>query len=176
MIYLNGQNIKFRGVNRHDSDPETGYVIGLEQMERDLILMKQHNVNAIRTSHYPNAPMFYQLCDGYGFMVIDEADIEAHGPFLLYRKVDNEFQRNGRWSEKIADDPMWEQAIADRVRLLVHRDVNRPCVVIWSMGNESAYGCNFEKALAWTKSFDDSRLTQYESARYRNYHENIRLF
>lgn len=171
VIYLNGQNIKFRGVNRHDSDPETGYVIGLEQMERDLILMKQHNVNAIRTSHYPNAPMFYQLCDEYGFMVIDEADIEAHGPFLLYRKVDNEFQRNGRWSEKIADDPMWEQAIADRVRLLVHRDVNRPCVVIWSMGNESAYGCNFEKALAWTKSFDDSRLTQYESARYRNYHK-----
>ena len=91
---------------------------------------------------------------------------------LLYRKVDNEFQRNGRWSEKIADDPMWEQAIADRVRLLVHRDVNRPCVVIWSMGNESAYGCNFEKALAWTKSFDDSRLTQYESARYRNYHKH----
>lgn len=86
VIYLNGQNIKFRGVNRHDSDPETGYVIGLEQMERDLILMKQHNVNAIRTSHYPNAPMFYQLCDEYGFMVIDEADIEAHGPFLLYRK------------------------------------------------------------------------------------------
>ena len=171
VIYLNGQNIKFRGVNRHDSDPETGYVIGLEQMERDLILMKQHNVNAIRTSHYPNAPMFYQLCDEYGFMVIDEADIEAHGPFLLYRKVDNEFQRNGRWSEKIADDPMWKQAIADRVRLLVHRDVNRPCVVIWSMGNESAYGCNFEKALAWTKSFDDSRLTQYESARYRNYHK-----
>lgn len=171
VIYLNGQNIKFRGVNRHDSDPETGYVIGLEQMERDLILMKQHNVNAIRTSHYPNAPVFYQLCDEYGFMVIDEADIEAHGPFLLYRKVDNEFQRNGRWSEKIADDPMWEQAIADRVRLLVHRDVNRPCVVIWSMGNESAYGCNFEKALAWTKSFDDSRLTQYESARYRNYHK-----
>lgn len=123
VIYLNGQNIKFRGVNRHDSDPETGYVIGLEQMEWDLILMKQHNVNAIRTSHYPNAPMFYQLCDEYGFMVIDEADIEAHGPFLLYRKVDNEFQRNGRWSEKIADDPMWEQAIADRVRLLVHRDV-----------------------------------------------------
>lgn len=101
VIYLNGQNIKFRGVNRHDSDPETGYVIGLEQMERDLILMKQHNVNAIRTSHYPNAPMFYQLCDEYGFMVIDEADIEAHGPFLLYRKVDNEFQRNGRWSEKL---------------------------------------------------------------------------
>ena len=85
VIYFNGQNIKFRGVNRHDSDPVTGFVTSMEQILTDLTMMKQHNFNSIRSSHYPNAPYFYQLCDKYGFMVIDEADIEAHGPFLLYR-------------------------------------------------------------------------------------------
>ena len=171
VIYLNGQKIKFRGVNRHDSDPITGFTISLEQLTTDLTLMKQHNFNAIRSSHYPNAPFFYEMCDKYGFMVIDEADIEAHGPFMIYRKEDTDYNRFKRWNEKIADDPVWEEAIVDRVKLMVERDKNRFCIVMWSMGNESAYGCNFEKALEWTKNFDPDRITQYESARYRNYDE-----
>ena len=171
VIYLNGQKIKFRGVNRHDSDPVTGFTISLEQLTTDLTLMKQHNFNAIRSSHYPNAPFFYEMCDKYGFMVIDEADIEAHGPFMIYRKEDTDYNRFKRWNEKIADDPVWEKAIVDRVKLMVERDKNRFCIVMWSMGNESAYGCNFEKALEWTKNFDPDRITQYESARYRNYDE-----
>ncbi len=171
VIYLNGQKIKFRGVNRHDSDPVTGFTINTEQITTDLTLMKQHNFNAIRSSHYPNAPFFYEMCDKYGFMVIDEADIEAHGPFMLYRKEDTDYNRFKRWNEKIADDPVWEEAIVDRVKLMVERDKNRFCIVMWSMGNESAYGCNFEKALEWTKNFDPDRITQYESARYRNYDE-----
>ena len=171
VIYLNGQKIKFRGVNRHDSDPVTGFTISLEQLTTDLTLMKQHNFNAIRSSHYPNAPFFYEMCDKYGFMVIDEADIEAHGPFMIYRKEDTDYNRFKRWNEMIADDPAWEEAIVDRVKLMVERDKNRFCIVIWSMGNESAYGCNFEKALEWTKNFDPERITQYESARYRNYDE-----
>ena len=169
VVYFNGEKIKFRGVNRHDSDPETGFVIDARQIKKDLMLMKQHNFNAIRSSHYPNAPYFYQMCDEYGFMVIDEADIEAHGPFMLYRKEDTDQNRFQHWNEKIADDPAWEKAIVDRVRLMVQRDKNRPSIIMWSMGNESAYGCNFEKALAWTKKYDPSRITQYESARYRNY-------
>ncbi|MCB6309327.1 DUF4981 domain-containing protein [Mediterraneibacter glycyrrhizinilyticus] len=171
VIYLNGQKIKFRGVNRHDSDPITGFTINPEQITTDLTLMKQHNFNAIRSSHYPNAPFFYEMCDKYGFMVIDEADIEAHGPFMIYRKEDTDYNRFKRWNEKIADDPVWEEAIVDRVKLMVERDKNRFCIVMWSMGNESAYGCNFEKALEWTKNFDPDRITQYESARYRNYDE-----
>ena len=171
VIYLNGQKIKFRGVNRHDSDPVTGFTINPEQITTDLTLMKQHNFNAIRSSHYPNAPFFYEMCDKYGFMVIDEADIEAHGPFMIYRKEDTDYNRFKRWNEKIADDPVWEEAIVDRVKLMVERDKNRFCIVMWSMGNESAYGCNFEKALEWTKNYDPDRITQYESARYRNYDE-----
>ena len=181
VVYFNGEKIKFRGVNRHDSDPETGFVIDAWQIKKDLMLMKQHNFNAIRSSHYPNAPYFYQMCDEYGFMVIDEADIEAHGPFMLYRKEDTDQNRFHRWNEKIADDPAWEKAIVDRVQLMVQRDKNRPSIVMWSMGNESAYGCNFEKALAWTKKFDPDRITQYESARYRNYditydYDNLDLY
>ena len=181
VVYFNGEKIKFRGVNRHDSDPETGFVIDVRQIKKDLMLMKQHNFNAIRSSHYPNAPYFYQMCDEYGFMVIDEADIEAHGPFMLYRKEDTDQNRFHHWNEKIADDPAWEKAIVDRVQLMVQRDKNRPSIVMWSMGNESAYGCNFEKALAWTKKFDPDRITQYESARYRNYditydYDNLDLY
>ena len=181
VVYFNGEKIKFRGVNRHDSDPETGFVINARQIKKDLTLMKQHNFNAIRSSHYPNAPYFYQMCDEYGFMVIDEADIEAHGPFMLYRKEDTDRNRFQHWNEKIADDPAWEKAIVDRVRLMVQRDKNRPSIIMWSMGNESASGCNFEKALAWTKKFDPDRITQYESARYRNYditydYENLDLY
>lgn len=181
VLYVNGQNIKFRGVNRHDSDPVTGFVIDKDQIKRDLTLMKQHNFNAIRSSHYPNVPYFYEMCERYGFMVIDEADIEAHGAADVYRKIDTEYNRNKLWNEKLADNPEWETSITDRVQRMVERDKNRFCILIWSMGNESAYGCNFEKALEWTKSFDPARITHYESARYRNYdkiyhYENLDLY
>ena len=169
VLYFNGQAIKLRGVNRHDSDPVTGFTVDVAKIKKDLTLMKEHNFNAIRSSHYPNAPYFYQMCDRYGFLVCDEADIEAHGPFMLYRKEDTDYNRFKKWNEKIADDPAWEPAILDRVKRMVARDKNRFCIIFWSMGNESAYGCNFEKALAWTKKYDPSRITQYESARYRNY-------
>ncbi|WP_394523177.1 glycoside hydrolase family 2 TIM barrel-domain containing protein [Lacrimispora sp. JR3] len=167
VIYFNGQKIKFHGVNRHDSDPVTGFSISLEQMKTDMKLMKEHNINAIRTSHYPNAPQFYQLCDEYGFYVIDEADNESHGTASVYMENRREEIRRDRWNRAIADNPEFTEATVDRARLLVERDKNRTCVVIWSMGNECAYGCTFEAALAWTKKFDPSRLTHYEGARFR---------
>lgn len=167
VVYINHNPVKFRGVNRHDSDPVTGFVISIEQMKKDLQMMKQHNFNAIRTSHYPNAPMFYQLCDMYGFFVVDEADNESHGTWMQSYAKDTHEERVGRWNELISDNPEFEQATLDRTRKLVERDKNRPCVVIWSMGNEGGYGCTFEKALAWTKQYDPSRLTHYESAYYK---------
>ncbi|MBR6526504.1 MAG: DUF4981 domain-containing protein [Lachnospiraceae bacterium] len=169
-VFVNGSPIKFRGVNRHDSDPVTGPVISVEQMKRDLQMIREYNFNAIRTSHYPNAPMFYQLCDQYGFMVIDEADHESHGASSLYCK-DNEIWENHveRWNEPFADNPDFLEATMDRTQRCVHRDKNRPSVICWSMGNESAYGCCFEAALAWTKDFDPARLTHYESAQYRSH-------
>ncbi len=166
VVYINGQNVKFRGVNRHDSDPVTGFAISVSQMEKDLRLMKQHNVNAIRTSHYPNAPVFYHLCDRYGFYLIDEADNESHGTESVYVKEETWEERSKRWNIAIADNPEFTDATVDRTQRCVHRDKNRPCVVIWSMGNECAYGCTFEEALKWTKEFDPGRLTHYESARY----------
>ena len=168
ILYLNGQSIKLHGVNRHDSDPVTGFSVTMEQLKKDLTMMKQHNFNAIRSSHYPNAPYFYQLCDRYGFMVMDEADIEAHGPYMIYYREDTDENRFQRWNERIADDPAWEESILDRVQRMIIRDKNRPSIIMWSMGNECAYGCNFEKALAWTKRYDPERITHYESARYRN--------
>ena len=168
-VLLNGTPIKFRGVNRHDSDPVTGYTISIAQARRDLELMKRHNFNAIRTSHYPNAPWFYQLCDQYGFYVIDEADHESHGASELYCSQNNVWEEHvERWNRPFADNPDFLEATLDRTERCVHRDKNRPCVVIWSMGNESAYGCCFEAALAWTKDFDPRRLTHYESAQYRS--------
>lgn len=172
VVYLNGVKIKFHGVNRHEFEPTTGFTVHLEQIKRDLMLMRQHNINAIRTSHYPNIPVFYQLCDKYGFMVIGEADIESHGPCEIFYKDNRDKNKFDHWNEPIADNPEWEEAILDRVQLCVQREKNRPCVVIWSMGNESAFGCNFEKALKWTKEFDSSRLTHYESARYRKSGKN----
>lgn len=166
IVYINGMPIKFHGVNRHDSDPVTGFTISREQIIRDMSLMKQHNVNAIRTSHYPNVPYFYVLCDEYGFYVIDEADIEAHGPSELFYSDNSWENKAARWNEPIANNPEFCESILDRIRRCVTRDKNRACVVIWSMGNESAYGVTFEEALAWVKSYDSSRLTHYESAQY----------
>lgn len=167
IVYVNGAPVKFKGVNRHDSDPVTGFVIEAAQMKKDLQLMKQHNFNAIRTSHYPNAPYFYQLCDAYGFFVIGEADNESHGTQTQYLKDHRWENVSRRWSERIADNPEFIPATVDRTKLCVHREKNRPCVVIWSMGNECGYGCTFEEALKWTKKFDPSRLTCYESSIYQ---------
>ena len=128
-VYFNGKRLIFRGVNRHDSDPLTGFAISREQMMTDLTMMKQHNFNAIRTSHYPNAPIFCQLCDKYGFLVIGEADLESHGPSEIYYRDNSDANKFDRWNEPIADAPMWEESILDRVRLLVERDKIRPCVV-----------------------------------------------
>ena len=166
IVYINGMPIKFHGVNRHDSDPVTGFTISREQIIKDMSLMKQHNVNAIRTSHYPNAPYFYELCDEYGFYVIDEADIEAHGPSELYYADNSWDNKAARWNEPIANNPEFCESILDRIKRCVIRDKNRASVVIWSMGNESAYGVTFEEALAWVKASDSSRLTHYESAQY----------
>lgn len=180
-VLLNGTPIKFHGVNRHDSDPVTGFTISAEQMKKDLTLMKRHNVNAIRSSHYPNQPVFYQLCDEYGFLVVDEADNESHGPSEIYY-ADNRFEnKSKRWNEVISDNPLWTEATVDRVKRCVTREKNRTSIIIWSMGNECAYGCTIEAALAWTKKFDPSRLTHFESAKYhgdrRKYdYSNIDLF
>ena len=164
-VCLNGHTIKFRGVNRHDSDPVTGPVISVEHMKRDLKMIREYNFNAIRTSHYPNAPMFYELCDQNGFMVIDEADNESHGAVDLYRSRNDCWEdHQEHWNELFADNPDYLEHTMDRTQRCVQRDKNRPCVIAWSMGNESAYGCCFEAALAWTKQFDPSRLTHYESA------------
>nr|WP_300661238.1 glycoside hydrolase family 2 TIM barrel-domain containing protein [uncultured Acetatifactor sp.] len=158
ILFFNGEKVKFHGVNRHDSDPVTGFVIGLEQMHRDLALMKGHNVNAIRTSHYPNAPQFYQLCDQYGFYVMDEADNEGHGAERAYRQ---EWGMNNQW---IADNPEFIPAIVDRAMKCVMRDKNRPCVFSWSIGNEAAYGCGFEEALRQVRLYDSTRIIHYENA------------
>ncbi len=153
VVKINGQAVKFHGVNRHDSDPVLGPAVGIPQMTRDLKLMRLHNVNAIRTSHYPNAPEFLRLCDRYGFYVIDESDLETHGVYPAASRGD-----------LLANDPAFAHVVLDRVQRCVRRDQNRPCVVAWSMGNESSHGVCFYQALSWTKKYDPSRLTHYEGA------------
>lgn len=162
VVLVNGQKVTFRGVNRHDSDPLVGPAVSEDDMLTDLTLMKAHNINAIRTSHYPNSPLFTELCDQLGFYVIDESDVETHGTNnsagigLAYR----------RDFPLLAHDPRYEQTIVDRIQRNVTRDKNHPSVVIWSMGNESGYGCNFEAAAAWVKAYDPTRLLHYESSLY----------
>ncbi len=163
VIKMNGAPIKFRGVNRHDMYPDTGYYASEKQMRRDLELMKQHNINAIRSSHYPNAPLFYRLCDEYGFYVIAEADFECHGCAEVFQNI--------RWTRKegnggmalIAIDPQFTEAIADRSERLVTQHFNRPCIVMWSLGNESGWGENLLSAAKHVKKLDKSRLLHYES-------------
>lgn len=156
-VYLNGARVKLYGMNRHDSDPVTGYTISRGQALRDLRLMKEHNINAIRTSHYPNAPWFTELCDLLGFYVIAESDVEAHGCAVLYSEYDR------KDACMIADMPMFRKAIVDRVQRNVMRDKNRACVIIWSLGNESGWGRNFAEALEWVRGYDDTRLIHYEN-------------
>ncbi len=139
MVYINGKKVKLKGVNRHDSHPLLGAATPLWHMERDLMIMKRHNVNAIRTSHYPNDPRFLQLCDKYGFYVIDEADIECHG-----------FAFTG-WNV-LTDNPDWTEAYVDRAVRMMERDKNRTCVVMWSVGNESGFGINHMKMIEYFHS------------------------
>lgn len=158
VVYLNGKKVRMLGTNRHDSDPETGYVISYEQAMKDLRMMKEHNMNALRTSHYPNAPWMPEICDEIGLYVVDESDIECHGCCSFY----------GASQEKtfglIAQDPRFYDAILDRIQRCVTRDKNRTSVLLWSLGNESGYGRSFELALEWLKNYDETRLTHYESS------------
>lgn len=159
IVKINGNIVKFRGVNRHDSDPKTGFAITREQLVRDLILMKQHNINAIRTSHYPNAPMMPELCDEYGFYLIAEADVETHGAMQVKPWVkDGWILSRGN----LADEPEYYDIILDRNKRNVIRDKNRACVIFWSLGNECGYGCNFMDTARWIKSYDPSRMIHYE--------------
>lgn len=162
VFYFNGRNIKLKGVNRHDFNCKNGYVCSVADLKKDIVLMKRHNINAIRTSHYPNDPKFYRLCDELGMYVICEADVEAHGfGWPSYNNRNMPITRAVRGT--IADDPAWEAQITERVRIMVENFKNSPSIFSWSMGNESGYGCNFEKALNETKQRDPSRITHYES-------------
>ncbi len=159
IIYINNKKIKFKGVNRHDSNAKTGYTISLADALEDLTLMKQHNINAIRTAHYPNAPWFPKLCDRYGFYLVAEADLEMHGCIQLYSDKPK--------SERAcisAHNPIFADAIKDRITLNVVRDKNRPSVIMWSLGNESGYSQVFVDAGYWIKSYDGTRLVHYENA------------
>ena len=151
-ILVNGKAVKFKGVNRHDSHPELGQAIPVEHMKQDLLLMKRHNINAIRTSHYPNDPRFLELCDELGFYVIDEADLETHGCAPAGD------------IHSIAADPVFEKAFVDRMQLMVERDKNFPCIFMWSLGNESGHGINHVKMAEWARKRDGSRLLHYEGA------------
>lgn len=161
LLLINGTAVKFKGVNRHDSDPVTGAYTSRESMIKDLLLMKAHNMNAVRTSHYPNSPIFLQLCDELGLYIIDEADIEAHGSVEASHTTDN----NGDYSgiALLANNKEYEKSILDRVDLMITRDINRPSVILWSLGNESGYSKAFEKAAKYAKSMDNSRLVHYQS-------------
>ncbi|WP_418666959.1 glycoside hydrolase family 2 TIM barrel-domain containing protein [Allofournierella sp.] len=159
-LLLNGRPVRLKGVNRHDSDPLTGFAVTPAQALLDLELMKRHNINAIRTSHYPNAPWFCELCAEHGFYLVAEADMESHGCTAQY---------GADWlhdTGHIAQDPQFSAAIQDRVRRCVQRDKNCPAVLLWSLGNESGYGPSFEEAARWLKGFDPSRPIHYEGSIY----------
>ncbi len=153
VFYVNGKPVKLYGVNRHDSNPDTGYVTSYEYMRSELCLMKRHNVNAIRTSHYPNDPRFYELCDELGFYVMSEADMECHG--CTYVK---DF-------EAVVGSPVFAAAIHDRTVRMVEAFKNFSCVCIWSLGNESSWGCNLKNEAAYVKSYDPDRPLHYEGWR-----------
>ncbi|RTE84746.1 hypothetical protein BHE90_000793 [Fusarium euwallaceae] len=172
LICVNRKPIRFRGVNRHDHHPHRGRAVPLEFIRRDLILMKQHNINAIRCSHYPPDPRFFQLADELGFWVIDEADLECHG-FLrsisralnLSKGMTYGEKRDlvfGRSTEYISNNPSWRAAYLDRAESMFHRDKNHTSVVIWSLGNESFYGQNHDSMYDFLREKDPSRLLHYE--------------
>ena len=147
---VNGVAIKFKGMNRHDYNPRNGRVVAREEIEKDIILMKQFNVNAIRTCHYPDSYYLYDLCDEYGMYLIDETDLECHG-----------FELTGDYAW-ISDDPTWETAYVTRMVRMIERDKNHPSILMWSLGNESASGCNFFKMTEVAHQMDPTRLVHYE--------------
>lgn len=147
---INGMPVKFKGVNRHDMNPDTGYYIPRAEMEKEVRLMKQCGINAVRTAHYPNAPAFYELCNRYGLFVLDETDLETHG--MMY----------GSDTNALTNSPLWTKAYLDRMERMVERDKNHPCVVVWSLGNESFMGKNHIAMAQWVKDRDPGRLTHYE--------------
>lgn len=146
-LLLNGQPILIQGVNRHEHDPYTGHTVSEASMVEDIRLMKQHNINAVRTSHYPNDPRWYELCDRYGLYIWDEANIESHGVW-----------------DRLARDPSWETAFMERGTRMVERDKNHPCVLVWSLGNESGFGQNHVALADWIHRRDPSRLVHYHPA------------
>jgi beta-galactosidase len=147
LLKLNGQPLLIRGTNRHEHHPEHGQVMDEATMRQDILLMKQHNFNAVRCSHYPNHPLWYKLCDRYGLYVVDEANIETHGMQPMNR---------------LSNDPLWLPAMSERVTRMVQRDRNHACIIIWSLGNESGHGCNHDALYRWVKSQDPTRPVQYE--------------
>ncbi|MCJ8014678.1 DUF4981 domain-containing protein [Paenibacillus sp. KQZ6P-2] len=150
---VNGKAILLKGVNRHDHHPDTGRTVTLSTMLQDIKMMKQHNINAVRTAHYPNDPRFYDLCDEYGLYVMEETDLETHG-----------FEPLGNIS-RLSDDPAWKDAYVDRISRMVERDKNHPSVIFWSLGNESGFGCNFRAMSEWCHEHDSTRLVHYEEDR-----------
>jgi beta-galactosidase len=155
-LLLNGQPIYIRGVNRHETDPLTGHIVSHERMLEDIRLMKQHNINAVRSSHYPNHPDWYSLCDQYGLYVIDEANIESHP---LANSEDTQ----------IGNEMSWLPAHLDRTQRMFHRDKNHPSIIIWSLGNEAGHGRIFETTYQWLKGNDGTRPVQYEPAKQAPY-------
>lgn len=150
---VNGVPIMLKGVNRHDFNPDLGRAVTLDWMIEDIILMKQHNINAVRTSHYPNDPRFYELCDSYGLYVMEEADLETHGFELINQAT------------RLTEDPAWKEAYVDRVERMVERDKNHPSIIFWSLGNESNFGRNHEAMAEWCHKRDETRLVHYEEDR-----------
>lgn len=155
-LWVNGASIKIMGVNRHDDHPDFGYAVPYDAMERDVQLMKQYNVNTVRTSHYPNDSRFYELCNRHGLYVIDENDLETHGFHIV-----------ANWS-RLSDDPVWHDAYMDRLIRMYERDKNHPSIIIWSLGNESGYGRNQDAMYAWLKERDPSRPIHLEIAGHRD--------
>ena len=161
-LLINGVSVKLKGVNRHDSHPEYGYCTSEADMREDIILMKQHNINCVRTAHYPNHPRFLELCDEYGLYVIDECDQETHG-------VEHAFGLCSLASiEEMASNPVWLPSYLDRMERMVERDKNSPSVIIWSLGNEGQFGTNHVKMSEWTKKRDNTRLIHYERTAFPN--------
>ncbi|MDY2846168.1 MAG: glycoside hydrolase family 2 TIM barrel-domain containing protein [Eubacteriales bacterium] len=150
-VVINGKKVKAKGVNRHDNHHLLGHSTPVEHMVRDIMIMKAHNVNMVRTSHYPNDPRFTALCDKYGIYVCDETDLETHGARPWYA---------------LSRSPEWEGEYVDRVQRMVERDKNHPCVIFWSLGNESGWGQNHVAMHTWIKSRDTSRIVHYEGANY----------
>jgi len=161
VMHINGKRIEFFGTNRHEFSCETGRAITREQMETDVLIMKRHNINAVRTSHYPNHPYMYELCDRYGLYVIDEVNLESHGRWHTYNSTDR-----GLDVALPGDNPDWLDIVIDRVDNLYQRDKNHPGVIIWSLGNESLAGMNMLKMAERFRSHDPTRLVHYEGLRF----------